>query len=208
MLKIALTGGIASGKTTVSDMFADRGVPIIDADLLAREAVQKGSTGLAQVVARFGQQITDEQGNLDRAALRAIVFNDEATRSDLEAIIHPIVRSLTQQRMAEVQADGALFCITVIPLLAESGRQNHYDYVIVVDVDEDTQLQRLLERDGNSEAQSRRIIASQASRAERLEIADYVIENHSSHTLEALQAQVDALHATFTTLASNFDTRR
>jgi dephospho-CoA kinase len=202
LLKVALTGGIASGKTTVSDMFAVHGVPIIDADLLAREAVEKGSAGLARVIERFGEQIIDDEGNLDRAALRAIVFKDDAARHDLEAIIHPIVRQLTQQRMVTAEADGAPYCITVIPLLAESGRQNQYDHVVVVDVDEETQLQRLLQRDGNSEAQSRRIIASQASRDERLKIADYVIENHSSDTLDDLQARVEALHQTFCTLSN------
>ena len=203
MLKIALTGGIASGKTTVSDSFAEHGVPIIDADLLAREAVAPGSAGLEQVILRFGPQVVDAEGNLDRAALRKIVFSDDAARRDLEGIIHPRVRELTQQRMAEAETKGAPYCITVIPLLAESGRQDRYDHVLVVDVDETTQLDRLLQRDGNSEEQSRRIIASQASREQRLKIADYIIANSSGDTLDDLRARVDALHATFCTLAGS-----
>lgn len=203
MLKIALTGGIASGKTTISDMFGELGVPIIDADLLAREAVAAGSDGLRQVRARFGADIIDASGQLDRAALRKVVFSDDDARRDLEAIVHPRVRELTQQRMADAESAGAIYCITVIPLLAESGRQSHYDRVLVVDVDESTQLTRLLKRDGNSEDQSRSIIASQASREQRLQIADYVIENSNRDTLEDLKLRVDALHATFTTLAED-----
>ncbi len=201
MLKIVLTGGIASGKTTVSDMFADLGVPIIDADLLAREAVAKGTRGLAQVIARFGADIVDSDGNLDRAGLREIIFSDEQARRDLEAIIHPRVRELTQQQLALAESNGAPYSLTVVPLLAESGRENQYDHVLVVDVDQETQLGRLLARDGNSEAQSRRIIASQATRDQRLQIADYTIENNADDSLDDLKARVQALDATFRVLA-------
>lgn len=194
MLTIALTGGIASGKTTVSDMFAELGAAVVDADLLAREAVAPGSPGLAKVAERFGEQVLAADGTLDRAALRKIVFSDEQARKDLEAIVHPAVRELTMAQIEHHRQRAANYCLVVIPLLAESGRHKQYDHVLVVDVDEQTQLNRLLQRDGNSEAQSRRMIASQASREQRLAIADFIIENHADNSLAELRQQVEMLH--------------
>ena len=192
MLTVALTGGIASGKTTASDTFASHGVPIIDADLLAREAVAPGSDGLAQVTKRFGSHILNNDGTLDRAALRKIVFDDSEARKDLEHIIHPQVRQLTQQRLAAHKTAGAIYAIVVVPLLIETGQQHKYDKIVVVDIDPGTQFERLCARDNSSPAQAEKMIASQAKREDRLAAADYVIHNDAG--IDRLKAQVLDIH--------------
>lgn len=199
MLKVALTGGIASGKTTVSDSFAALGVPVVDADLLARTAVEKGSPGLQQITARFGQQILQADGSLDRANLRSIIFNDAKARADLEAIVHPEVRRLSNELIQTHKKSGNKYCLVVIPLLVETGQQDRYDYIVVVDVSEDTQIARLQKRDGSSASEAKKILESQASRETRLGIADSVINNNS--TLENIAQQVKALHQKLLALA-------
>lgn len=175
MLRVGLTGGIASGKTAVSDLLASYGAVVIDADLLAREVVAPGTPGLEAVVARFGADVLDEAGALDRAALGAVVFSDEGARKDLEAIIHPAVRA----RAAEIEAASApdAVVVHVIPLLVETGQANAFDAVVVVDVAPDTQLDRLRRRNGLDEQDARRRIAAQASREARLAVADHVVDN-------------------------------
>lgn len=207
MLRVALSGGIASGKTAVSDTFATLGVPVVDADILSRKAVEPGSCGLAQITARFGAGILQSDGNLDRSALRQIIFNDKNARADLEAIVHPQVRELTQQALQEHEKSGAPYCIVVIPLLTETNQQGSYDHVVIVDVSEETQLARLLQRDNSTELQARKILASQASREQRLAIADDVIEN--SGTLDALEHKVKTLHLKLLKIAeTKSDTQR
>lgn len=175
MLRVGLTGGIASGKTAVSDLLASYGAVVIDADVLAREVVAPGTPGLEAVVARFGADVLDEAGALDRAALGAVVFSDEGARKDLEAIIHPAVRA----RAAEIEAASApdAVVVHVIPLLVETGQANAFDAVVVVDVAPETQLDRLRRRNGLDEQDARRRIAAQASREARLAVADHVVDN-------------------------------
>jgi len=194
MLRVALTGGIASGKTTVSNLFAELQIPVVDADILAREAVAAGSNGLRQVVERFGEQILTADNELNRAALREIVFQDPQARKDLEAIVHPQVRQLTQAAIQRHEAEGAAYCLIVVPLLVETGQSKRHDKVIVVDVDKNVQLDRLLKRDGSSEQQARSIIESQASREQRLEIADYIIDNSGELDLPSLRKRVAEIH--------------
>ncbi len=177
-LRIGLTGGIGSGKSAVADLLAGHGAVIIDADLLARQAVAPGSPGLAEVVAEFGPGVLSPDGTLDRAALGEIVFSDEAARSRLNAIVHPQVRRLAAE--LERQAGPASVVVHVIPLLVETGQQDDFDRVVVVDVDPAVQLDRVLGRGGLSEEQARARIAAQADRATRLAAADVVIDNNGS----------------------------
>lgn len=199
MIRVALTGGIASGKTTVSDRFSTLGVPVVDADLLSRKAVEANSPGLQQIAERFGTSILQADGTLDRAKLRSIIFEDEKARADLEAIVHPEVRRLTDNQIRTFEQAAHLYCLVVIPLLVETGQQERYDHVIVVDVAKEVQLQRLQARDGSSTAEANKILASQANRDERLAIADSIITNNAD--IESINEQVHALHKKLIALA-------
>jgi len=188
LLRVGLTGGIGSGKSTVADELARRGAVIIDADQLAREVVEPGTPGLAQIVARFGNRVLID-GRLDRAALAKIVFADPQVRQELESIIHPAVR----RRAAELEAaaPSRSIVVHVIPLLVETGQAANFDVVVVVDVGSETQLDRLLARAELSAEEARSRIAAQANRAQRLAAADVVLDNNRS--LVELQAQLDDL---------------
>lgn len=172
--RVGLTGGIASGKSLVADMFAELGVPIIDTDVIAREVVEPGKPALDEIRGRFGEHMIDAAGNLDRAALRQEVFSDEQARLDLEAILHPRIGAETRR---QADAAGGDYQVIVVPLLTGSALAQFVDRILVVDCDEAIQLDRLLARDAGNEEQARRIIAAQASRGERQEIADDVIVN-------------------------------
>lgn len=192
MLRVGLTGGIGSGKSTVGALLAKHGALVIDADTLAREVVAPGTAGLADVLIAFGPGVVEADGALDRAALAQRVFDDPAARQQLEAIIHPRVRA----RAAEIEsrADDDAIVIHDIPLLVETGQADRFDIIVVVDCPADVQLNRLISQRGmtRSEAQSR--IAAQASREERLAAADHVIDNAGS--LERLQVAADQLWRT------------
>jgi len=174
MRRIGLTGGIGSGKSTVARMFAELGAEVIDADALAREVVAPGTDGLAALVSEFGDGIIADDGSLDRAALGAIVFADPAARERLNAITHPRIAARTAELMAALPDDAVL--IHDVPLLAELGMQDAYDLVVVVDAPEDVRVARLVQR-GHAEPDARSRIAAQASREQRLAIADIVIDN-------------------------------
>jgi dephospho-CoA kinase len=191
---VGLTGGVASGKSAVARRFGALGVHVADADLAARAAVARGSTGLARVVAVFGAEVLDAGGALDRAAMRARVFHDDAARRQLEAIVHPCVRTILRKACAE--APGP-YAVAAIPLLAEGGRGAYpwLQRVLVVDVPIEVQRARLLLRDGLDPALADRMIAVQATREQRLAIADDVIDN--SGPLEALDARVADLDARY-----------
>jgi dephospho-CoA kinase len=184
---VGLTGGIASGKSSVATLLAERGAVIIDADVLAREVVAKGTPLLSHVAERFGGAVLAADGSLDRAALGRIVFADPSARHDLEALIHPAVRRRAAQLQAEAP-DGAVV-VHVIPLLVETGQAGSFDHVIVVDVPESTQVERFRGRDGVDADAAAARIAAQASRAERLAAADIVIDNSGSP--DDLVRQVD-----------------
>lgn len=196
--RIALTGGVASGKSTVARLFQALGARLIDTDQVSREVVAAGSPTLARLVERFGAQILQGDGALDRARLRDIVFSDPAARAQLEAITHPAIRS----RVAELSAQaGGPYQIIAVPLLVETGTQRNYDRVLVVDCSPELQLQRLMVRDGLSPEQARRILEAQASRAARLAAADDVLVNESDAA--ALTPQVQALHHQYLQLAES-----
>ncbi len=184
-LRIGLTGGIASGKSTVAEMFAELGVPLIDTDVIAREVVVPGSPALDEVRARFGDEVIDASGNLDRATLRKIVFSDDEARLALESILHPRIGDETRR---QAETAGGPYQIIVVPLLTTSALKDYVDRVLVVDCEEDTQIERLLARDAETVEQARRILAAQSSRAERLAIADDVINN--DHSLDHVRDQV------------------
>ncbi len=175
MLRIALTGGIASGKTLVSDELAALGATVIDADLLARQVVEPGSAGLQEVVDRFGSSILTPDGSLDRAALGEVVFADDDARTDLNAIVHPRVRAEASRLEDKAPPGGVV--VHVIPLLVETGLQRTFDAVIVVDVPKGVQLHRLMERNSLDADQAGARMAAQASRADRLAAASWVIDN-------------------------------
>jgi len=175
MLRIGVTGGIASGKTLVSGVLARLGATVIDADLLAREVVEPGTPGLAEVVGRFGPGVLAPDGSLDRARLGEIVFSDDAARRDLNAIVHPRVRA--RARALEAGAPEGAVVAHVIPLLVETGQQDSYDAVLVVDAPDEVREERLMRRNALSREQARARIAAQATRDERLAAADWVIDN-------------------------------
>ena len=189
-MRVGLTGGVAAGKSTVSALLAELGAVVVDADLLAREVVAPGTEGLAEVVAAFGPDVLTDDGALDRAALGAVVFADPARRRTLEAIIHPRVRA----RGAEMEAAAGEGAVVVhdIPLLAETGQAASFDAVIVVDVPEETQVERMTRERGLSAEEARSRIAAQATRAERLAVATYVVENTGS--LDDLRSRVTEVY--------------
>lgn len=189
---VALTGGIAAGKTAVSDRFATLGIPVIDTDLLAREVVRPGSAGLATVVSRFGAHMLNPDGTLDRRALRAHVFEDDSRRRDLERILHPEIMKRLQERVDALSRSTAAYCIVVIPLLAETGVPELVDRVLLVTAPEDIRKARLVKRDNLTEEAATRMLSAQASDAERREIADDVIVNDDLPA--RLDEQIGALH--------------
>lgn len=191
-LRIALTGGIASGKSTVAEEFTARGIPVLDSDAMAREIVAPGTATLAAIVARFGDRILQPDGTLDRRQLRSIVFRDPAARADLEALTHPRIRALMTARAASA---GGPYQIHMIPLLVEGGRTRDFDRVLVVDCPETLQLERLMRRDGLEAEAARAMLAAQAPRAARLALADDVIVNDGDQA--ALSAAVARLHADY-----------
>jgi dephospho-CoA kinase len=188
VLRVGLTGGIASGKSTVADELARRGAVIIDADELAREVVEPGTPGLAAIVRRFGEDV-QRDGRLDRAALARIVFADPQARRDLEQIIHPEVRRRAAEREAALPDTAVI--VHVIPLLVETGQQSDFDLCVVVDVDPQTQLARLMARGPMSREEAESRIAAQATREQRLAAADIVIHNVGAIT--DLTKQMDDL---------------
>ena len=191
MVRVGLTGGIGSGKTTVSDALAAKGAVVIDADVLAREVVEPGTPGLAAISNRFGPGVVDGE-RLDRAALGKIVFDDAQARRDLERIVHPAVR----RRAAEIEAAAgpAAVVVHVIPLLVETGQAELFDLCVVVDIDPEIQIERVMARSGLTRTEAVARISAQATREQRLASADVVIDN--SGPLQQLAGQVDALWET------------
>lgn len=190
--RIGLTGGIGSGKSTVADLLAERGAVIVDADVLAREVVAPGTEGLDAVVKRFREGVLRADGTLDRPALGAIVFSDADARADLNAITHPRVRARARQlRNEALEADPDAVVVDVIPLLVETGQAASFDEVVVVDVPVETQVERVMARNGLSRDEASARVRAQASREERLAAATRVIDNGGD--IAALEPQVDEL---------------
>ena len=189
MLRVGLTGGIASGKTTVSDALGRHGAVVIDADVLAREVVEPGTQGLAAVVDRFGADVLTADGRLNREALGLLVFSDVQARRDLERIVHPAVRA----RAAEIESTAAADAVVVhvIPLLVETGQHEDFDVLVVVDTDPRRQLDRLRRRNGLDQAAAQARLDAQVARQDRLGVADVVLDNDG--TADDLLRQVDRL---------------
>jgi dephospho-CoA kinase len=196
-LRIGLTGGIASGKSLVADSFHDLGVPVIDTDIIAREVVRPGQPALDEIRTRFGEGVLDDDGELDRAAMRELIFSDQGARHDLEAILHPRIGAETRR---QADSAGGDYQIIVVPLLVGSPLTQFVDRILVVDCEEETQIQRLLARDTEMLGQAERIVAAQASREERLSIADDVINNEFD--LDYVRKQVAALDSQYRSLAN------
>ncbi len=189
-LVIGLTGGIASGKTTVANLFRDHfDIDIVDADIIARQVVEKGSEGLKAIEQHFGASILTEQGELNRSELRQRIFANDEEKVWVNQLLHPMIRHQMEQELKRVTSPYALL---VVPLLAENNLQHMADRVLVVDVDEDTQIKRTVERDRVSPQQVKAILASQASREQRLAIADDVIVNNTQN--QRLLPQITELH--------------
>ena len=186
-----LTGGIGSGKSRVAALLRDRGVPVVDADELAREAVAAGSAGLADVVAEFGPEVLAPDGSLDRKRLAALVFSDEAARKRLNALTHPRVRQLSAERFAELASQGVPLAGYDVPLLFEVGLDATLRPVVLVAASEPNQLKRIMARDGLSEGEAHARIRAQLPLSEKRKRADHVLENDGS--VAELAAQVDAL---------------
>ncbi len=196
-MRVGVTGGIASGKSTVADMFAELGVPIIDTDVIAREVVAAGEPALEDIRHEFGDKVFDDVGNLRRGALRQIVFDDDDARARLETILHPRIQAFAYE---QAEAAGGQYQLIVVPLLSTSPMRDFVDRVLVVDCEESTQIQRLMARDGESEGQARRMLAAQASRDERLKIADDVVRNDAD--LSATLEQVQEIHRRYLALTT------
>jgi dephospho-CoA kinase len=190
VLRIGLTGGIGSGKSTVSRLLAERGAVIVDADAIAREVVRPGTPGLAAVAQAFGAAILAADGSLDRPALAAVVFADTEERAKLDAIVHPLVRARATELAAAAPPDAVL--VNDVPLLAETGQASSYDLVVVVEADAETRVARLVQR-GLTAEDARARIAVQATDEQRRAIADVVLDN--SGTPEQLAAQVERFWA-------------
>lgn len=194
MLIVGLTGGIGSGKSEVARRLADRGAVIIDSDLIAREVVEPGSEGLSQVVAAFGDEVLAADGTLDRERLAATVFGDDDARTRLNGILHPLIGARAMQQIADAtERDPDAIVVQDVPLLVEAGAAERFEAVIVVDVPPETQLSRLTELRGMTEADARARMTTQASREQRRAAATYLIDNTGD--LEALDRRVDEVWA-------------
>jgi dephospho-CoA kinase len=190
VLRIGLTGGIGSGKSTVAALLAQRGARVVDADRIARDVVAPGTPGLAAVVTEFGGGVLTAEGALDRPALAGLVFGDPAARARLDAVVHPLVRSRAAELVAEAPADAVV--VQDVPLLVETGQAGSFDLVLVVETDLETRMARLVDR-GLSADDARARIASQASDEQRRAVADVVLRNDGDR--DALAAQVDRFWA-------------
>ena len=190
-MRIALTGGIATGKSHVRARLERRGVPTIDADTLARDAVAPGSAGLAAVVRRFGADVCEADGTLNRKKVGAIVFHDLEARRDLEKIVHPYVREMTERWFGSLDPERVPFAVADIPLLFEGHREGDFDAVIVTVCEPATQLRRLMERDGLTEAEARQRISAQWPLEKKIARADYVVRTDG--TFDETDRQVDAV---------------
>ncbi len=195
---VGLTGGIASGKSLVSGLFAGLNVPVIDTDLIAREMVVAGSSGLASIRLRFGDGILDHEGNLDRAKMRRIIFSDPLRKLELEDILHPLILKEAAQRLEKLTGTYALL---VIPLLVEKKLRDRVDRVLLVDTSESMQIERLVERDSYSEAQARNMLNNQSSRQQRLAVANDVVNNDVD--IDNLRQQVLVLHKSYRIMGSS-----
>ena len=198
MLVIGLTGGIGSGKSTVADMFAGLGVPIIDMDRIARQTVEPGQPALEQITQIFGKDLIGPDGQLNRQRLSTIIFDSAEKRHQLEAILHPIIRKETEQQLAMLEAP---YCIVVIPLLLESGLHSLIDRILVVDAPESVQITRTMQRDNISATQAEKILATQVDRQSRLSAADDIINN--SGELSELRHQVEHLDQQYRAQSEN-----
>lgn len=193
---VGLTGGIGSGKSAACDVFAKLGIDIIDADIIAREVVQPGTAAHTTIIDKFGTDICHANGQLNRQALRQHIFSNSVDQQWLNQLLHPLIRS---QMQMQTQAAQSEYCILAVPLLIENKLQSLVDTVLVIDVDEATQIRRATQRDNNSTEQIKAIMSAQASRSERLAAADHVIDN--SNTLDALRKQIEQLHPVFSRTA-------
>lgn len=199
-LRIGLTGGIASGKSTAAEMFAELGAPLIDTDLISREIVEPGRPALARLTEAFGPDLLDASGHLDRKRMRERIFASDRMRERLESILHPLIREDMQRQSA---AAGGDYQIIVVPLLVESGLESMFDRILVVDCPRAVQLARLLSRDDETSIQAESILAAQADREERLAAADDIIVNDGD--LVSLRRRVEALHDHYLALSRDRD---
>lgn len=203
---VGLTGGIGSGKSTIADLFADLGVPIVDADIVARQVVEKGSPLLAQIAVHFGEEMLTETGELNRAALRERIFNNDEEKQWLNHLLHPAIRA---EMSAQLAAQTAPYCLFVVPLLIENNLTALCDRILVVDVKPETQLARASRRDNNKIQLIQQIMNAQVSREQRLSQADDVINNDQPlpQSLPELHQKVLELHRSYLTLSEKKDER-
>ncbi|MDX7997928.1 dephospho-CoA kinase [Xenorhabdus sp. Reich] len=200
---IALTGGIGSGKTTISNVFSSLGVPLIDADVIAREVVASGTPALQAIVEHFGSDILLSDGCLNRPLLRQKIFATPAEKQWLNALLHPLIQTETQRQLSQITAPYAMW---VVPLLIENNLMHLADRILVVDVPPEVQIERTMARDGVSREQIERILAAQVSRHDRLEQADDVILNHDSE--QDIIPHVLELHQQYLKQAEAFETNK
>lgn len=197
MLKIGLSGGIASGKSAASDCFASRGIPIIDADIVAREVVTSGAPALREIELTFGAEVIDAGGGLDRTLMRSLIFTDPEKRRQLEAILHPRIKEAMLSRLARVNAP---YCILAIPLLIEAEQQYLVDRILIIDAPRNLQLERLMQRDHITRDAAEAILAAQLDRQTRLKFADDLIVNDGSQA--DLDAAIEKLHLKYLALSA------
>jgi dephospho-CoA kinase len=196
MLKVGLTGGIGCGKSTVSDIFASLGVPVIDSDVIAREVVEPGEVGLKQIVAHFGDKVLNPDGTLNRKALRNTVFTNPDARTALENILHPLIRKRSNDQLDKLNSP---YAVLAIPLLVENNLTATVDRVLVIDCSEQSQIKRICARDDITQEQAEVILAAQCSRTERLQVADDIIDN--DQPLAELRDKVESLHRSYLSLS-------
>ena len=206
MLVIALTGGIGSGKTTVSEIFKSKNIPIIDTDIIARQIVEKDKPAYTEIIKLFGEKIVDKDKNIDRQALRELIFSSEKKRLQLESILHPIIWNVVTSQLELLTSSSAKppYCIVVVPLLFENTsklKPVSFDRILVIDVTEEMQIERTIKRDNCDEVMIKNIIKSQVSRQERNDAADDIILN--TDALDVLNNKIDILHQQYLTLANN-----
>lgn len=197
VFRVALTGGIGTGKTTVAAQFEKFGVPVIDSDIIARNIVKPGQPCLNKIIQTFDNELLTTEGKLNREKLRKIIFNDDKAKKKLEKILHPAIYEEIEKQIAKIDYP---YCLVVIPLLIETNAMDRFDRILVVDTDEKKQIQRAHQRDNTSEQNIEKIIKSQTNRQQRLEYADDIIENNFN--IEGLNSSVKILHEKYINLSS------